>query len=226
MDETRRPSVFVSKGLKRVLQTTGRRKRARYCVQGTTQRDENLQGREESLDPINQRDAQSEWKNTDRKWSSPINKIKEVLSEINAFVEQTLLQRPWAALEPRGVPISHASTILGHIDGPSKDQQEAGHTKQGALCTSRNPSACARCHGCKSSMLDIEDSLDHVRHHSATPSGPTLRVPDEQRRKTVQWAKGTKSGDDETMTDPVPVRVRLRKKSRRVSTRKSNNADE
>lgn len=226
MDEIRRPSVFVSKGLKRVLQATGRRKRARYCVEGMTQRDKNLQGREESVASVKQPDAQSERDNTDWKWPSPNNKIKEVLSEINAFVEQTLLQRLWAALETRGIPSSHASTILGHNDGPSKDQQEADHTKQGALCMSRKPPACARCHACKLSMLDIEDSFDHVRHDSASPSGPSLGPSNQQRRKTVQWANGTKSGDDETMTESVPARIRLRKKSRRVSTRKLSNADE
>lgn len=214
--------MFVFKGLKRVLQTMGRRKRARYYVEGTTLRDENLQGRGESLAPIDQPDTHSERDNTDSEWPCLLKKIKGVLLEINALVEQTLLQKLWTAPETRAVPNFRAAAVLDHNDGPSKDQQETGHTKQGALCPSRSRSACARCEGCKSSMLDTEDSSDRVRHGSPAP---LLQRSNQQIRKTVQWANGTKSGDDEAMNDYVPARVRLRKKSRRVSKLKVNEAD-
>lgn len=226
MDETRQPSSFVFAGLKRVLQTTGGRKRARYSVEDSTQHDGSLQGRDEShFTSPNQSDIQSERDKTERGWSCLLNKIKDFISASDAFLEQTLLQTPWVTQETPAAPDPHASTVVAHNDEPSKDQCEANHTTYGALCTFRNRSVCARCHGSKSSMLDIEDSVDHDCIGSATPFAPSVEVAEQQGKKSVQWADGTKSGGDDTMAESVPARIRLRRKSRRVSRRKANDAD-
>lgn len=226
MDEIRRPSPTMFKGLKRVLQTTGIRKRARLSAEDTTQHDENLQGQEESHSASpNQSDIQSKSDNAERGWSSLINKIKDFISASDAFLEQTLLQTPWVTPETPDAPDSDAFTALAHNDEPPKDQDGADHTMHGALCTSRNRLSCARCHGSKSSMLEIEDSFDHDCVGSATPSAPSLGVAEQQGKKSVQWADGTKNGDDTPIPESVPARIRLRRKSRRVSRRQSNDAD-